>query len=195
MHGLINRSIQLFVTTTYGKDAWTAVTKGAGLDFTEFEGMMRYSDTYTPKLLDASAKVLRRPRSDVMEDIGTFIVSDTSFEAVRRLMRFAGIDFVDFLHSLDDLDERVKLAVNDLVLPKVELYADNDGHFSLRCHPGIDGYGYVMMGVLRAMADDYGVLAMLEHLGVEDEMEVVSVRLIETDFAEGRSFDLGACVA
>jgi len=50
----------------------------------------------------------------------------------------------------------------------------------------------VMMGVLRAMADDYGALVILDHHGVQDGDEVISITLIETAFAEGRSFELGA---
>lgn len=193
MHGLVNRSIQLFVTETKGKDTWTVVTRVAGIGFTEFEGMMRYKETYTPRLLNAAAQVLNRPRSEIMEDLGTFIVSQQRFEAVRRLLRFGGIDFVEFLHSLDDLSERVRLAISDLTLPQVELRVHMEGVFSLMCDASFEGYGFVMMGVLRAMADDYGVLALLEHQGVVDGFEVVSIRLVETDFSEGRRFELGAC--
>ena len=195
MHGLINRSIQLFVTETYGQNIWQAVTRAAGLDFTEFEGMMRYEETFTPRLLDGIAEVLSRPRAELMEDLGTFVVSNSGFEAVRRLLRFGGIDFVDFLHSLDDLDDRVRLAITDLDLPKVELHQHGEGHYRLLCPAPIEGYGNVMMGVLRAMADDYGALALLEHEGCTENGEVVSIRLVEADFAEGRRFDLGACVA
>lgn len=195
MHGLVNRSIQLFVTHTYGERTWFAVTQEAGLEFTEFEGMMRYRELYTPRLLDAAAVVLDRPRPDVMEDIGTFVVSHTNFESVRRLLRFGGIDFADFLQSLDDLDERVRLAVNDLVLPRLEVEPEGDGQFRLRCHSTIEGYSYVMMGILRAMADDYGTLVILDHQGILDGVEIVDVRVVETDFAEGRSFELGGRVA
>ncbi|NNK15674.1 MAG: heme NO-binding protein [Sulfitobacter sp.] len=193
MHGLINRSIQLFVTYTYGLDTWGQVTRNAGFDFTEFEGMMQYEDSYTARLLDAASAVLERSRSEVMEDIGNFIVSNSNFEAVRRLLRFGGTDFVDFLHSLDDLDERVQLAVAELRLPKIKLRAHTNQHFSLLCDASLPGYGHVMMGVLRAMADDYGALALLEHTGQACGQEVVSIRLVENDFAEGRDFDLGAC--
>ena len=192
MHGLVNRSIQLYVCHTYGKSTWIEVTRAAGIDFTEFEGMLRYSETYTPTILDAASNVLGRPRGDVMEDIGTFLVSHPGFEAVRRLLRFGGEDFVDFLHSLDDLDDRVRLAVSDLHLPKVELRTNSDGHFSLICDAKLAGYGHVMMGVLRAMADDYGALALLEHSGAAQGVEVVLITLVQNDFADGRSFDLGA---
>lgn len=192
MHGLVNRSIQLFVTETRGKETWAIVTRVAGIDFVEFEGMMRYKEVYTHRLLNAAAEVLNRPRHEIMEDLGTFIVSQKGFEAVRRLLRFGGIDFVDFLHSLDDLSERVRLAISDLKLPQVELRSHSEGEFSLHCDASFKGYGYVMMGVLRAMADDYGVLALLEHRGRQGDREIVSIRLVETDYSEGREFELGA---
>lgn len=192
MHGLVNHSIQLFVTHRYGRPVWLKVATSAGLDFTDFEGMLRYSQVFTPQLLDAAAEVLNRPRGDIMEDLGAFLVSHPGFEAVRRLLRFGGVDFVDFMHSLDDLDDRVRLAVSDLILPKVELRVNSDGHFSLICDATLQGYGHVMMGILRAMADDYGALALLDHSngGAGTNTEIVSITLVENDFAEGRAFSL-----
>lgn len=194
MHGLVNYSIQLFVSTTYGQDTWLQVTRVAGLEFTEFESMMPYRESYTPALLCAICDVLDRARADVMEDIGTFLVSHSGFEAVRRLLRFGGEDYVDFLHSLDDLSDSVRLAVADLHLPKVELSTVTEGQFDLICNAPIEGYGHVMMGVMRAMADDYGALVVLDHQGRVDGVETVSIVLVEKDFAEGRSFDLSAGV-
>lgn len=191
MHGLVNRSIQLFVVQTFGQDAWLAVTREARLGFSDFEGMMRYAEVYTPRLLDVMPRVLDRSRTELMEDFGTFIVSNRRFESVRRLLRFGGVDFVDFLHSLDDLAERVRLAVPDLHLPGIELHALEDGHFSLRCEASVPGFGHVMIGVLRAMADDYGALVLLEQVGRTDRAEIVSIRLVEPAFADGRAFELG----
>lgn len=194
MHGLVNNSIQLFVLNTYGKGTWDQAMRIAELEFTEFESMMSYEDSDTPAVLDAISKVLNRTRADIMEDIGTFLVSHPGFEAVRRLLRFGGEDFVDFLHSLDDLSDSVKLAVAELHLPRVELETVSENQFNLVCNAPIWGYGHVMMGVLRAMADEYGALALLDHAGREDEIETVSIMLIENDFAEGRSFDLAVSV-
>ena len=195
MHGLINRSIQLFVTVTHGKDVWNEVTRKAGLDFSDFEGMMRYEEAYTPSIIAALTEVLERPRADILEDFGTFLVSGAGLEPVRRLLRFGGIDFVDFLHSLDDLHDRVALAIPDLRLPRLELRAHTDGHFSLLCEAPLTAFGHVMIGLLRAMADDYGALVLLEHEGRANGAEIVSIRLVEQDFFEGRDFDLGARVA
>ncbi|MEP2890126.1 heme NO-binding domain-containing protein [Tateyamaria sp.] len=192
MHGLINRAIQCFVSDSYGVDNWVEVARVANLRFVEFESMLVYDDDLTPNLLDSVSYVLNRPRDDVMEDIGTYLVSHPNVERLRRLLRFGGVTFVEFLHSLDDLPDRARLAVSDLTLPRIELREHGPGHFSLICESPLVGYGHVVMGVLRAMADDYGALAVLEHAGSGKGVETISITLIETEFAEGRSFELGA---
>lgn len=191
MHGLINRSIQSYVCNSYGFETWYEVAAGADLDFVEFESMLTYDDAVTPRVLNSLAKTLDRPRDEIMEDMGTYIVSHPEFEPVRRLLRFGGVTFEDFLHSLDDLPARARLAVPELILPALELRERAPGSFSLMCGAEVAGYGHVMMGILRVMADDYGALALLEHTGNPQGSEAVAISLVETDFAEGRSFELG----
>ncbi|MFP4406146.1 heme NO-binding domain-containing protein, partial [Rhodosalinus sp.] len=111
MHGLINRAIQCFVADTYGREAWIAVVHRADLGFTEFEAMMIYPEEVTPRVLDAACRELDKAPDELLEDIGTYLVSHPQAEAVRRLLRFGGVNFVDFLNSLDDLPERARLAV------------------------------------------------------------------------------------
>ena len=115
-----------------------------------------------------------------------------AFGLVRRLLRFGGVSFSDFLQSLDDLPDRTRLALSELHLPPVELREDPDGQYSLICEAPLVGYGYLMMGVLRAMADDYGALVLLEHCGRSDGIEVLKIILVEAEFSEGRRFELGA---
>lgn len=189
MHGLINRSIQNFVTDTYGLPVWQQVTHSADMENPDFEAMLIYDDEITPRLLDAVASTLGRPRDEVMEDIGTYLASKV--ESVRRLLRFGGVTFEDFLHSLDDLPDRARLAVADLALPKIELRENAPGRFSLTCDGPLHGYGHVMTGILRVMADDYGALAFLEHSGGARGVETVNISLVEVEFAKGRRFELG----
>ncbi|MGE4324882.1 MAG: heme NO-binding domain-containing protein [Pseudodonghicola sp.] len=194
MHGLINRAIQSFVCNTYGEDRWRDVTEAAGLSFSDFEAMLTYEDDLTDNVLDALSGELRRDRSEILEDLGTYLVSHPAVEALRRLLRFGGETYVDFLYSLDELPGRARLAVNDLILPAMELREIRPGQFSLTCAPGLPGFGWVMMGILRAMADDYGALVMLEHAGARDGAEVIAITLVESAFSEGRSFELGVRV-
>ena len=191
MHGLINKAVQSFFCQTYGTARWQRVVAAAGLDFTEFEAMLVYEEDVSLRVLSAICTDLGRAEEDVLEDLGTFLVSHPLLEPLRRLLRFGGVSYIEFLHSLDDLPDRARLAVSDLDLPQLELREQSAGLFSLTCGPGLHGFGHVMVGVLRAMADDYGALAMLEHRGTRGGSEVISIALIESAFAEGRRFDLG----
>ncbi|MEP4702397.1 MAG: heme NO-binding domain-containing protein, partial [Parasphingorhabdus sp.] len=146
----------------------------------------------TVDLITALMSEFDRPLPDVLEDMGTFLVSHPQMEPLRRLLRFGGENYVDFLHSLDDLPDRTRLAVSDLHLPEMELVDNSVASYTLICQPGLPGFGFVMMGILRAMADDYGALVMLDHDGVRGATEYISITLIETAFAAGRVFDLGA---
>ncbi|AXI45915.1 heme NO-binding protein [Sulfitobacter sp. SK012] len=192
MHGLINRSIQNYVVDSYGQKLWEDAAAAAGLDSPEIEAMLSYDDAMTPAILDAVSMVLSRPREELMEDIGTYLVSNPKVEALRRLLRFGGVNFEEFLHSLDDLPDRARLAVSDLDLPEIELLDHEEGRYSLVCSSGVDGFGHVLMGTLRAMADDYGALALLEHMGCIAGRENISITLVEAEFAAGRAFELGA---
>lgn len=194
MHGLINRAIQCFVTDSYGVNKWTDAARWAELGLVDFEAMLTYDDDLTERAIEAVCHVLKKSRSDVMEDIGTYLVSHPNTEALRRLLRFGGVNFVEFLHSLDDLPDRARLAVSDLELPALEVRDHSSMQFSLVCNSTFADFGHVMMGILRTMADDYGVLAVLEHHGGGQGVETISVALVMTEFAEGRSFDLGARV-
>ncbi|WP_323785132.1 heme NO-binding domain-containing protein [Thalassovita sp.] len=192
MHGLINRALQCFVRDTYGEDRWLDVARAAGLDPPRFESMLTYDDALFSDTLAALSRSLGKSKDDVMEDVGTYLVSHPHVEALRRLLRFGGVTFEEFLHSLDDLPERARLAVPDLDLPQLELRDCGPDRYLLVCRSRHPGFGHAMLGILRTMADDYGALVILDIERQEPGVDVISVSLVERAFAQGRSFDLGA---
>jgi Haem-NO-binding len=192
MHGLINRSLQCFLRDTYGASAWACVAQDARLGFDSFEAMLTYDAALTDAVINAAAHYLDRPRETVLEDLGTYLVSHPNVEALRRLLRFGGVSFLDFLHSLEDLPGRGRMAVPDLDLPSFALVENGNDQFSLTCRAPVQGGGQVMMGLLRTMADDYGALVVLDHQGLKDGAEVISIQILEQSFAAGRRFDLAA---
>lgn len=190
MHGLINRSIQCFLRDTYGGASWSAIARAAGLGFDNFEPLLIYDMALTEAVIEAAARHLQRPRETVLEDLGTYLVSHPNLEALRRLLRFGGVSFLDFLHSMEDLPEHGRLGLPDLEVPEFMLVDQGEGRFLLHVSRLIEGVGHVTVGLLRAMADDYGALVVLDHAGVEAEREVVAVHLLDHAFAEGRRFEL-----
>ena len=192
MHGLMNRAVQCFVRDTYGPDVWAQVLQKTDLGFENFEALFEYEDDVTYLVLDAICEMRAKPRDSLLEDIGTYLVSHPHVEALRRLLRFGGVTFVDFLHSLDDLHDRAKLAVPDLDLPHLELRSHTSDMFTLTVRSKHNGFGHLMVGVLQAMADDYGALALLDYQGRQQGSDTILINILETSFAEGRSFELAA---
>lgn len=194
MHGLALRAAQLFLIDIYGAECWNGIIRASGLPVSEFEAMLSYDDSTALALLDAIESELDRDLPETLEDLGTYLVSNPRLEALRRLLRFGGVSFEEFILSLEDLRDRTRLAVPDLDLPEIELSAQSKSVFVLRCKSPMKGYVHVLVGLLRAMADDYGALALVEHIGASPGGETVTVTLLESTFAEGREFKLGAQV-
>lgn len=195
MNGLINRAIEWFMRDTYGDVLWAGVVEALDLAEAAFEPLMPCDPAVTERLIAALAARLERAPDDLLEDLGTYLVSHPRAEAVRRLLRFGGVDFSDFLHSLEDLPGRARLAMSDLDLPEIGLHAEGPGLYRVEVGRRAAGdlrVGPVLIGVLRAMADDYGALVLLDHRGSDARREHIEVRLLDEAHAHGRAFDLGA---
>lgn len=197
MHGSINRAIELFVRDSYGEDTWRGCVARVGLACSEFEPLLEYPDQVTDDLLADLSKHLGKSTSDVLEDIGTYLVSHPTADPVRRLLRFSGADFLEFLNSIDELPARTQLVMSDLDIPEITLQEHKDQVFTVCVsdqHGRAEWYSHVLMGLLRAMADDYGALVLLDHKGGHAKRAIVDVDLALASFSEGRDFALGKAI-
>ena len=189
---VVNRAIHAFVIDGWGKAAWRAAVQDAGLAPRAFDLMLDDEVGETQRILSSMATRLGRSRECLLEDFGTYLVAHPSWAALRRLLRFCGTDFRDFLLSLDDLPERVSLALPDLALPAMRVEVGAGDEFRLCIGGGVAGIGPMAIGALRGMADDYGALVLLE-AGTEaaDGAVEVTIRLLDDRHAEGKAFTLG----
>ncbi|MEM6409089.1 MAG: heme NO-binding domain-containing protein [Pseudomonadota bacterium] len=195
MFGLINTAIQGFVEDTYGRPTWEQVARTAGLDFVDFEAMLPYEDALTEDVLEAACTILKKDRQAMLEDLGTFLVTNPKMERVRRLLRFGGREFEEFLMSLDELTGRVGLAIPDLEMPQIDIRGHGNGLYRVRIVCDYAGFGAVLLGILQAVADDYGSLVMSELIsepGADGFVEHIDLELLEASFAQDRGLDLGA---
>ena len=207
MYRLINRSIQCFLQDVYGADLWERASRLAGLDEDGVDLLVASDARMTRDLLDHAAPLLGKSQEVLLEDLGTYLVSHPNCESVRRLLRFSGETFEDFLLSLDDLPDRARLAVPDLVMPALRLLDEGDGRFVVEMSGegagGVPGFAEVVGGALRALADDYGALVLIEveppeperpdaSAGPAAEGRRITLSLLEHDFSAGRHFSLAA---
>ena len=138
--------------------------------------------------------MLQRPKKEFLEDFGTSLVTAPGTQGIRGLLRFCGMDFVDFMDPLDDLSGRVKLAVPEFILPKVETKLSRSGAFTIFIGPEVRGMSFVLVGILRAMADDYGSLVHIDQIKQDDAGDEIAVTILDLDFDDGRDFLLAGAV-
>jgi hypothetical protein len=193
MHGVVNKAIESFLRDTYGSGVWDDISAAAQPGGGPFEAMLVYDCDTTDRLVEAATRCIDKPRDALLEDLGIYLVSHPRYEALRRLLRFSGVTFEDFVLSMDDLPGRARLALPDLDIVPIRLHTLGPGRYELCCGPGWRGFGHVLMGGLRAMADDYGALITMSLLSeAADGDTCLAVTLHETHHSRGRSFDLTA---
>ena len=189
MHGLIIRSIHCFFRDSHGPDLWHVVAKDTRFASADIDVLRSYPDANAEQLMAAASRELGQPMPDLLEDLGVYLASHESCSNVRRLLRFGGDSFFEFLYSLPELRERARFAVENLELPRLELRQHYAGSYSLSVVDGLPGWGHVIAGVLRAMADDYGALVMLENVGKSGQAETISIRLLEVNYSSANAFN------
>ncbi|MEL6414004.1 MAG: heme NO-binding domain-containing protein [Pseudomonadota bacterium] len=191
MNGLINRALQGFLMETYGTSVWEAVRRDAQLGFDDFEAMLRYETGITAQVAKAAAKRLDKSPAALLEDVGTFLIAHQKHERLRRLLRFGGNDFREFLFSLEDLPGRARMALPGLDVPEFILAQKSATRFELTVVWRDSQLAPVILGAVRAMADEYGALVLLELVEGDGPDAVMALDLLDNEFAEARSFELG----
>ncbi|MCX7289256.1 MAG: heme NO-binding domain-containing protein [Rhodobacterales bacterium] len=186
MDALLLRSLQGYVRDTFGLSVWQAICRPGNLSVQTYEPMLRYDPGTADTVAQRAADVLGRQVETVWEDMGTYLVTNPGHEGVRRLLRFGGVSFADFLHSLEEMPGRARLALPDLDLPEITLNELGPDLFDIRCRSRVKGMTRVLVGMLTAMADDYGSLCLIE----SEEAESIRVRVMENSHGTARRFDL-----
>jgi hypothetical protein len=194
MFGLLLRSIQSYLRDTFGAAVLARVLRAAGQPAEGFEPMLPYDVSVLDRMLQVCAEELHRPAEQMLEDVGTFLVADSAHGGLRRLLRFGGANFTDFLHSLEELPDRARLALPGLDLPEFRLMEVAPCTYKLLIGCPIQALFPVVLGTLRAMADDYGALVLIDAdpapAGGAAAGGVLTVQLLMAEHGSGRRFDL-----
>jgi hypothetical protein len=76
-------------------------------------------------------------------------------------------------------------------MPEIEVIAEDERTFRLKARWALPGIGPILLGALRAMADDYGALATLSLDGFDGRKECLHIDIFDTAHAQGNAFVLG----
>ncbi|MBM3606601.1 MAG: heme NO-binding protein [Alphaproteobacteria bacterium] len=178
MNSLINRAVEEFLRAIYGEGLVQAVADEAavagGVD------ALPAMDTGAAAMGRAAFR-LSKPRSEMFEDLGAWL---TQIEPIRRLLRFSGRDFRDFLLRLEELPGRAHLVLPSLQIPRLQVDAAGQSIWVVLLDPN-DSWQFVLAGLIRGMADDYGALCL-----ISAESSTIRVDIWDEQFAKGRNFCL-----
>jgi len=163
VHGMINRGLQCYIRDIHGVDVWEETCERAKLPFYNFESMLSYEDETTEDLLNHFGLLVNRSRDEILEDFGTYVVSENALSTVRRLLKFGGETYEEFLQSLDFVHARAKMAVPDLDIPSMEIKRHGPDEYTLYTRFQKRGFGTTLLGLLRSLADDYNTLVSITH--------------------------------
>lgn len=183
MHGLINRSIEGFLRDVYGDGAWRDVAEAAQVDPRGFQTLCDSPDAVSQALIGQAAARLEKPEAELLEDLGAWLAG---MESIRRLLRFSGRNFPEFLHRLEELPGRAHMVLPDLGMPALTVTLEEGDWLAIALPEGAEGWGAVIAGLIRAMADDYGALGLILADGRR-----IRVQVPDDAFAAGRDFTLG----
>ncbi|HIC67721.1 MAG TPA: heme NO-binding protein [Paracoccus sp.] len=179
MQTLLDRAIGEFMREVYGIERWQDIldqmSQGlidTGPDGAGYAGAMR-----------EAARRLAKPEADLFEDLGAWLARH---EPIRRLLRFSGSNFRDFVMRLDELPDRAHMVVPELRMPSILIRQDDSNTVTIELTEAQAGWSPVLGGILRGMADDYGALGLILVEG-----DVITVRISDESFSEDRGFQLG----
>lgn len=197
MYGLLLRSIQAYLRGTFGPVVWCRVIRAAGQPSEGFEPMLPYDQPVLDAVIAACTGELDRSSEVILEDVGTFLVADHGHTSLRRLLRFGGANFEEFLQSLEELPDRGHLAFPGLNLPQVSVTTTGKGHYQLAFTGGFPALFPVAVGALRAMADDYGALVLIDadRETAGGNGQLLTVQLLSDAHGVGRRFELSMAEA
>lgn len=185
MDRLVYSAVEGFLNDVYGGSFCARVVERTLNDETRSRARPN-SQAGAVAVMAAAAEELNKSLTELWEDLGAWLAQRKS---IRRLLRFSGRDFADFLFGLPEFPDYVRLVVPDASIPPMTVLPKTDMVQIIVHHPGVE-WQHVMTGLVRAMADDYGVLGL-----VSSEEDGIAVQISDEAFAEAREFRLAAGVA
>ncbi|MDO5605052.1 MAG: heme NO-binding domain-containing protein [Paracoccus sp. (in: a-proteobacteria)] len=182
MSGFVIRAIEFFLRARHGDAVWMTASAAAALRPGAVGIMHHYPAGLAGELIRAASRSLHIGREELLDDLGGWLARAP---ALRDVMRFSGTSFGDFVLSLDDLQNRAHVVLPGLDLPRLDAQPAGPDRYLLSVTAADDDWFALLAGFLRGMADDYGVLAV-----VERRETVLEVHIADARFAAGRRFAL-----
>jgi hypothetical protein len=169
MYGMVNHGVQTFVTLHHGEGVWKEICASAGLNVEHFDTMRTYDDAVTYRLVGAVSARLDLPADKVLEAFGTYWTDYARDTAIGKLLDFGGSTFFQALESLDEMHERMLVAMPHLRPPSFEVEHAGPGCIRLHYQSHRPGLAPMVVGLLHGMAQQHGIKVDVVHAERKDD--------------------------
>ncbi|KAH9423586.1 hypothetical protein DERP_005166 [Dermatophagoides pteronyssinus] len=134
MYGLLIENIIQYIQDNFGVDKWNEIRRQAQIEETSFHTHTVYPDVYTKNIIDKACKTLRISEKQLLLGIGESFVTFIGRYGYDVVLSALAIrrEFSDFLNSLDDLHEYLRLSYPRLKPPSY--FCDNENEYGLILH-------------------------------------------------------------
>lgn len=151
MYGLVNKGLQDFVTTNFGKTVWETIRLKAGVKESQFIGMQTYSDELTYNLANSASIVLNIPLNSALEAFGEYWILYTAQEGYADLIDLCGKSVPEFLRNLNQLHARIRLTFPELNPPSIVCSNIESNSLILHYHSERPGLSPMVVGLLKGL--------------------------------------------
>ncbi|KAI2795797.1 hypothetical protein BLOT_016437 [Blomia tropicalis] len=132
MYGLLIENISQYIQERYGMDKWNEIRRLAQIEENSFNTHTIYPDVYTKNIIDKACQVLKLTEKQFLIKVGESFVIFIGRYGYDIILSALGREFRDFLNSLDDLHEYLRLSYPRLRPPSY--FCDNESQHGLILH-------------------------------------------------------------
>ncbi|KAI3385820.1 hypothetical protein SNEBB_002243 [Seison nebaliae] len=152
MYGMLLESLHFFIVKEYGKDVWETVLRKCFIFEQYFITHKVYDESYIPNLANALASITLKSADNHLKYFGEYFVRYLSYYGYDKLLRVAGRDFSDLLHTIDEIHETMNFTFPRMKSPSFYVENETDYGIQLHYHSCRKGYTSYVIGQLETLA-------------------------------------------
>ena len=162
MFGLVHMGLESMVTKQRGADAWEMVLEDAGMESDSVSKMRSYPDQVSFSLIKSVSKQLDLSNSECLEAFGEHWLLEFAPENYDSLLEDSGVDPIEYIKNLNDLQDQITSAFADFRLPSFVLSNTAKNVINIHCKSALKGLEPFVIGLVTGLRKRFDVVLDIE---------------------------------
>jgi hypothetical protein len=178
MYGIVNKSIEELVVSSYGQEKWEEIKTKSKIDIEYFVSTESYDDDVTFVLAGTIAEELYISVDDVLKLFGEWWILHTGKNHYGYLLESGGDNFKHFLLNLPAFHNRVMIMYPKLTPPEFKISNVQENSLYLHYYSQRKGLTAFVYGLMSGLGKFFNTEVNTEHIeSLSDEKthEIIKV--------------------